>query len=107
MNWKLAIDTFGETYHFGTLHRNSLAQDFYGNVQIYDTFERNHRMMLCLKSIDAMRDQPKVSWHVLGAALPVYYIFPNVDHIPDDGLRGHCAGALELAYALLRTDSGT
>ena len=81
MNWKLAIDTFGETYHFGTLHRNTLAQDFHGNVQTYDTYKRNHRMMLCLKNIDTMRDQPKVGWHVLSAALPVYYIFPNVQLI--------------------------
>ena len=46
MNWKLAIDTFGETYHFNTLHRDTLAQDFYGNAQMYDRYERNHRMML-------------------------------------------------------------
>ncbi len=57
MNWKLAIDTFGETYHFNTLHRNSLAQDFYGNVQTYDCYERNHRTMLCLKNIDTLRIQ--------------------------------------------------
>ena len=81
MNWKLAIDTFGETYHFNTLHRNSLAQDFHGNVQLYDTYERNHRMMLCLKNIDALRETDRADWHVLNAALPVYYIFPNVQLI--------------------------
>ncbi len=81
MNWKLAVDTFGETYHFNTLHRNSLAQDFYGNVQLYDTFERNHRMMLCLKNIDTLRDAPREEWHVLNATLPVYYLFPNTQLI--------------------------
>ena len=40
MNWKLAIDTFGETYHFNTLHRDTLAKDFRGNCQMYDRFER-------------------------------------------------------------------
>ncbi|HHZ84344.1 MAG TPA: aromatic ring-hydroxylating dioxygenase subunit alpha, partial [Gammaproteobacteria bacterium] len=43
MNWKLAIDTFGETYHFSTLHRNTLFNTFHGNVQMFDTFERNAR----------------------------------------------------------------
>jgi phenylpropionate dioxygenase-like ring-hydroxylating dioxygenase large terminal subunit len=81
MNWKLAIDTFGETYHFSTLHRDTLANDFYGNAQMYDTYERNHRMALCMKSIDTLRGQPKEEWNVLRAALPVYYLFPNVQLI--------------------------
>ncbi len=81
MNWKLAIDTFGETYHFNTLHRNSLARDFYGNVQTYDRYERNHRMMLCLKNIDTLRTQKPADWNVLLGALPVYYLFPNVQLI--------------------------
>ncbi|MBL4680816.1 MAG: hypothetical protein JKY88_08855 [Pseudomonadales bacterium] len=42
MNWKLAIDTFGETYQFNVLHKNTLANDLYGNVQCYDTYKNNH-----------------------------------------------------------------
>jgi phenylpropionate dioxygenase-like ring-hydroxylating dioxygenase large terminal subunit len=78
LNWKLAIDTFGETYHFNTLHRNTLAEFFYGNVQAYDTYGRNHRMSLCLKSIDDLRGRPESSWHISDGAFPVYYLFPNV-----------------------------
>ena len=81
MNWKLAIDTFGETYHFNTLHRNTIANDFYGNVQMYDTYGRNHRMTLCMKAIDDLRKQPQDKWNVLNVALPVYYLFPNVQLI--------------------------
>lgn len=78
MNWKLAIDTFGETYHFEKLHRDTLAPIFYGNVQAYDTYGRNHRMTLCVRSIDAMRALPESAWHVSMGAFPVYYLFPNV-----------------------------
>ena len=85
MNWKLAIDTFGETYHFNTLHRNTLAARFYGNVQTYDTYKRNHRMMLCMRTIDDLRQKPKSEWDVLHAALPVYYLFPNVQLIIGEG----------------------
>jgi nitrite reductase/ring-hydroxylating ferredoxin subunit len=81
MNWKLAIDTFGETYHFNTLHRDTLAEFTYGNCQMYDTFKRNHRMMLCSRSIDLLRNLPEHEWHVLKATIPVYYIFPNVQLI--------------------------
>jgi phenylpropionate dioxygenase-like ring-hydroxylating dioxygenase large terminal subunit len=78
MNWKLGIDTFGETYHFASLHAQTLYPSFYGNVQTYDVFGRNHRMGLCLRSIDALRGQPREKWHVCEAALPVYFLFPNV-----------------------------
>lgn len=82
MNWKLAIDTFGETYHFNSLHKNTLAADVYGNVQCYDTYDRNHRMMLCAKSIDRFRELPEEDWDVLQATIPVYYLFPNIQLIP-------------------------
>ena len=78
MNWKLAIDTFGETYHFEKLHRDTLAPVFHGNVQLYDTYGRNHRMSLCVRSIDAMRSLPQEDWHVTMGAFPVYYLFPNI-----------------------------
>jgi len=81
MNWKLAIDTFGETYHFNVLHKNTLANDFYGNVQMYDTYKRNHRMALCQKSIDTLRDVSEKDWNVLTGTLPVYYLFPNIQLI--------------------------
>ena len=78
MNWKLAIDTFGETYHFKVLHRNSLAEFFEGDVQAYDTFGRNHRMTLCVKSIHEMRHTPESQWHISQGGFPVYYLFPNI-----------------------------
>lgn len=81
MNWKLAIDTFGETYHFEVLHKNTLAADLYGNVQMYDTYKRNHRMNLCQRSIETLRDLPEEQWHILQAAIPVYYLFPNIQLI--------------------------
>ena len=82
-NWKLAMDTFGETYHFSSLHKDSLYAFFHGNVQCYDTFGRNHRMLLCRRDIDLLRDQPEENWHITTAALPVYWLFPNVQLMPN------------------------
>ena len=80
-NWKLANDTYGETYHFEALHNGTLAADFYGNVQAYQTFKRNHRMTLCMRSIDALRNEPTDTWHILRGTAPVYFLFPNVQLI--------------------------
>lgn len=78
INWKLAIDTFGETYHFKRLHQNTLGQFFYGDVLCYDEFENNHRMILCMQSIDELKSVPEERWHITDGAFPVYYLFPNI-----------------------------
>ncbi|HIF92318.1 MAG: aromatic ring-hydroxylating dioxygenase subunit alpha [Myxococcales bacterium] len=78
MNWKLANDTFGETYHFNALHRNTLAQNFHGHVQAYDTYGRNHRMTLVRREIDEMRKQPEETWEITQGTSPNYFLFPNI-----------------------------
>ena len=81
-SWKLAMDTFGETYHFSSLHEMTLYNAFHGNVQCYDTFGNNHRMLLCRRDIDEMRRLPEVEWEITTAALPVYWLFPNIQLMP-------------------------
>ena len=81
-NWKLAMDTFGETYHFTSLHSDTLALSFHGNVQCYDEEDHLHRMILCKRAIDDMRHLPEEAWDITVAGLPVYWIFPNVVLMP-------------------------
>jgi phenylpropionate dioxygenase-like ring-hydroxylating dioxygenase large terminal subunit len=81
-NWKLAIDTFGETYHFPALHRNTINLGFHGNVACYETFGRNHRFLLCRRDIDHMRHLPREQWNIAVATLPAYWLFPNVQLLP-------------------------
>jgi len=82
MNWKLAIDTFGETYHFSVLHKDSLFQSFHGNCQMFVSFERNGRLILCKRDIDEMRKLPESDWNICSGTLPVYYLFPNIIFMP-------------------------
>ena len=35
-------------------------------------------MGLCRRSIDELRNEPREQWDIARAALPVYYLFPNV-----------------------------
>ncbi len=78
LNWKLANDTFGETYHFPRLHRNTLGKLFHGDALVYETFGRNHRFVWANKGIDALREQPEDQWSFEAGAGWLYYLFPNV-----------------------------
>ena len=78
LNWKLANDTFGETYHFQKLHRNTLGQVFYGDNLAYEEIGRNHRFVFAAKTIDDLRDTPESEWELCGNANLLYYLFPNI-----------------------------
>jgi len=78
LNWKLANDTFGETYHFGRLHKDTLGQLFYGDALAYETFGRNHRFVFASRGIDQLRDLPERDWTVDKTANVLYYLFPNI-----------------------------
>lgn len=78
LNWKLANDTFGETWHFQKLHAKTLGRLFYGDNLAYETFGRNHRFVFASRMIDQLRDRPKSEWRLKQAANLLYYLFPNV-----------------------------
>ncbi len=78
LNWKLANDTFGETYHFSRLHKGTLGQLFYGDALAYETFGRNHRFVFASKGIDALRELPEAEWTTDNTANVLYFLFPNV-----------------------------
>jgi phenylpropionate dioxygenase-like ring-hydroxylating dioxygenase large terminal subunit len=78
LNWKLANDTFGESYHFKRLHKDSLAAVFEGDVQCFDRFDRNLRMALSYKSVGQLKNRPQERWRITDGAFLVYYLFPNI-----------------------------
>lgn len=85
LNWKLANDTFGETYHFKTLHKNTLAQNFHGDTLHYETIGKHHRFTFARRTIDEIRTLPEVEWDLFEGALVLYYLFPNIQLIRSDG----------------------
>jgi phenylpropionate dioxygenase-like ring-hydroxylating dioxygenase large terminal subunit len=78
LNWKLANDTFGETYHFQKLHKDTLGRIFYGDNLSYETSGRNHRFVFASKAIDMIRDLPREEWNIHWVANVLYYLFPNI-----------------------------
>lgn len=81
LNWKFANDTFGETYHFGKLHKDTLGRVFYGNNLHFKEFGRHHRFVTASRGIDRLRTLPEAEWRVEGATFVLYHLFPNIQLI--------------------------
>lgn len=81
LNWKLANDTFGETYHFGKLHKDTLGRLYYGNNQHYEAFGRHHRFVTASLGIDEIRKQPESEWNIASGTFVMYHLFPNIQFI--------------------------
>ena len=87
LNWKLANDTFGETYHFKHLHKNTLANILKGDALHYETFGRNHRFCFATQAIDQLRGKPEDEWVFHGNVSFFYYLFANIQLSPNrDGV---------------------
>ena len=81
LNWKFANDTFGETYHFGKLHKDTLGRLFYGNNLHFTEFGRHHRFVTASRGIDAMRVLPESQWDIARGTFVLYHLFPNIQLI--------------------------
>jgi phenylpropionate dioxygenase-like ring-hydroxylating dioxygenase large terminal subunit len=78
LNWKLANDTFGENYHFSTLHSETLINLAHSDYATYDEYGRNHRICTASRYLDVMRTQPEADWNFAFGSIAAYYLFPNV-----------------------------
>jgi phenylpropionate dioxygenase-like ring-hydroxylating dioxygenase large terminal subunit len=65
-NWKLVLDTFCESYHIRSLHRNSIAATYLSEVSICDAFGPHPRMIGLLKSVLGEIEKPdETDWRFL------------------------------------------
>jgi phenylpropionate dioxygenase-like ring-hydroxylating dioxygenase large terminal subunit len=77
MNWKLAVDTFGETYHLQHLHPETVSPLFHSNRCTFDAFGPNHRMVAARRSFEELRGLPETEWDVLDHTVVICVLFPN------------------------------
>jgi len=75
-NWKYALDTYGEGYHFAALHKKTLAPFFRNDITIYDRFGPHHRVGFVSRDMEAWVSKPESEWGAdeLGG---IHYVFPN------------------------------
>lgn len=78
LNWKLANDTFGENYHFSTLHSETLINLAHSDYATYDEYGRNHRICTANRYLDVMKTQPESDWNFAYGSIAAYYLFPNI-----------------------------
>lgn len=76
-NWKSAVDTFGETYHFPALHSETVAQVFFGNHAWYEFYDKHHLMFFGKFELNDIVKLPKSEWRIVNAGIPVYHLHPN------------------------------
>ncbi|MFZ4688025.1 MAG: aromatic ring-hydroxylating oxygenase subunit alpha [Polymorphobacter sp.] len=75
-NWKFALDTYGEGYHFATLHASTIGQTHFNDMCVYDAFGPHHRVSFPDKGNLALATLPEAEWpeNDYGG---VHYLFPN------------------------------
>ncbi len=87
MNWKLVFDTFTESYHIRTLHKNTLAPTFNSEATIFEPFGRN---LLTVGLRANVRDEfakPRDEWSLLPYGTIQYFLIPTglvvhqLDHV--------------------------
>jgi phenylpropionate dioxygenase-like ring-hydroxylating dioxygenase large terminal subunit len=82
INWKLAIDTFAENYHFATVHKTTFATIARSNCTVFDSFGPHHRLVFPLNNVlDDSADPENVSqeqWDPLHTMVVIYALFPNI-----------------------------
>jgi phenylpropionate dioxygenase-like ring-hydroxylating dioxygenase large terminal subunit len=76
-NWKLVNDLSLESYHFRTLHRNSVAQVLLDNA-VVDTFGRHSRWAFPLQSIGELAGKPEEDWPDSLQGSLTFTLYPGV-----------------------------
>lgn len=118
-NWKMALDTFCETYHVPALHRDSLSVNLIPYVVLFDHYGRHHRYSGPGLDFEPLADRPESEWPEMSYQA-VHYLFPNTTfaftHALDGStpvvamfrlFPGPCVGeALTLATTYRRAEAG-
>jgi carnitine monooxygenase subunit len=78
INWKLAIDTFAENYHFATVHKETFAKIARSNCTVFDSFGPHHRLIFPLNGILDLEQLPEDEWNPFHNMVVIYGLFPNI-----------------------------
>jgi phenylpropionate dioxygenase-like ring-hydroxylating dioxygenase large terminal subunit len=75
-NWKFALDTYSEGYHFSALHASTIGQTHYSDIASVDRYGRHHRIGFPDNSVGALVGMPEKEWPQTEYG-GVHYLFPN------------------------------
>lgn len=75
-NWKFALDTYGEGYHFKALHSSTIGQTFYSDHCLYEAFGRHHRVNFPNLTMGELVGMPEQEWPQSDYSA-IHFLFPN------------------------------
>ena len=75
-NWKFSLDTYGESYHFSTLHKTNIAKVNYNDKSVFEAYDQHHRVEYPKFSVGELLDKDESEWPetIYGG---VHFLFPN------------------------------
>jgi phenylpropionate dioxygenase-like ring-hydroxylating dioxygenase large terminal subunit len=77
-NWKLIHDTFLESYHVFSLHRDTIAGDLLSTPFVGEEFGPHDRGAVMRKEVVTLLERPESEWELKPYASIVYLLFPSV-----------------------------
>jgi len=78
IDWKLALDTFAENYHFATVHTTTFATVALSNCTVFDSYGPHHRLVFPMRAITEDVDKPESEWSPLDRVAVIYALWPNI-----------------------------
>lgn len=83
MNWKLAVETFAESFHVAVLHRETLAPMIRSDATLSDTFGRHGRMIVPRRGIEEVIESTSLLPHatILWFLVPGTVLIHQQDHV--------------------------
>ena len=85
-NWKLIHDTFLESYHVFSLHRDTIAGDLLSTPFVGEDFGAHSRGVVMRKEVVGLLEHPESEWELKPYGSIVYILFPStVINLPMSG----------------------
>ena len=75
-NWKCALDTYGEGYHFGVLHSATIGATYVSNLSAFDLYGPHWRLAFAEREFAWLVDQPEEGWPATEYG-GIHFVFPN------------------------------
>jgi phenylpropionate dioxygenase-like ring-hydroxylating dioxygenase large terminal subunit len=87
-NWKLLLETFLESYHVFSLHRESVHPWYFSQPMVHDAWEASLRFPVARRSLETLAQKPEAEWRLADHATLQWWIAPNalVSHTRDIAL---------------------
>ncbi len=74
-NWKFIASLSHESYHFATLHRDSVANFLKSNA-VFDTFNKHSRWAFPMKGIERLKNLDEAQWPLTVEGVVNHTVFP-------------------------------